>query len=39
MSSAPIEIAARMAVIRQWMDAAAFLALLAAVEAKLARQA
>lgn len=37
MSSAPIEIAARMAVIRQWMDAYAFAALQAAVAAKLAR--
>lgn len=37
MSSAPLEIAARMATIREWMDAAAYLALAAAVEAKLAR--
>lgn len=37
MSSAPPEIAARMATIRQWMDACAFAALEAAVVAKLAR--
>lgn len=38
MSSTPIEIAARMATIHQWMDAHAFAAIEAAVIAKLARR-
>ena len=37
MSCPPLEIAACMATIRQWMDAHAFSALQAAVDAKLAR--
>lgn len=37
MSCPPLEIAARMATIRQWMDTHAFTALQAAVAAKLAR--
>ncbi len=37
MSCPPLEIAARMATIRQWMDTHAFTALQAAVDAKLAR--
>lgn len=37
MSCTPLEIAARMATIRQWMDAHAFAALQSAIDDKLAR--
>ena len=37
MTSLPIEIAARMAVVGQWMDVTRFAALKAAVDAKMGR--
>lgn len=38
MSTPPLEIAMRLAVIASWMDVAAYTALKAAVDAKLARE-